>query len=301
MAAPYTTIITKFGNGTPEGTDIAHGELAIDMTNSILYTKEGNGKIIQLGGGTVNWNQIIGVPDEITNIIDINADGYIDLAALNALVLQHTGEIAQLETDLVELAKRVTTNETNIGDNSDRITALEGQASGDGGFQEQINDIIELISQLTDRVTAVELLAGNNKIEIDKINDLLDANLTGLVLGGEYNAELNEVENATQAGLDAGLSDGSNVPPGSEKTHGIYLIVTTAGELFGTNKSDKEFANVGDWLVSDGIHGWLHLELGQGSVTFGMIEGAARDNADLAAELDAKMDAEGATIDCGRY
>ena len=32
-----------------------------------------------------------------------------------------------------------------------------------------------------------------------------------------------------------------------------------------------------------------------------MIEGAARDNADLAAELDAKMDAEGATIDCGRY
>lgn len=301
MAAPYTTIITKFGNGAPAGADIQHGELAIDMTNSVLYTKEGNGKIIQLGGGDVNWNQIIGIPEEITNIIDIDADGYIDLAALKALVEKHTGDIAQLETDLTELAARVSTNEGKISTNSDRLDVLEGQATGDGGFQEQINDIIEDISQLSDRVTAVELLAGNNKTEIDKINDLLDANLTGLVFGGEYNADLNQVEKASEAGKDAGLVDGQNVPSASAALHGIYLIVTTAGTLTGTNKADGEFANVGDWIVSDGIHGWLHLELGQGSVTFGMIEGAARDNADLAAELDAKMDAEGATIDCGRY
>jgi hypothetical protein len=296
-----TTIITKFGNGEPTTSDIIHGELAIDMTNSILYTRDGNDKIIQLGGGTVNWSQIIGVPDEITNIIDNSADGYIDLAALKVLVDKHTGDISQLETDLTALAVRVSTNETNIGTNSDRLDVLEGQATGDGGFQEQINDIIDDIKDLDERVTAVELLSGNNKIEIDKINDLLDANLTGLVFGGEYNADINQVERATDAGKGAGLEDGENVPSASAALHGIYLIVTTAGTLTGTNKADGEFANVGDWIVSDGIHGWLHLELGQGSVTFGMIEGAARDNADLESELDAKMDADGATITCGRY
>jgi hypothetical protein len=296
-----TTIITKFGNGEPTTNDISHGELAIDMTNSILYTRDGNDKIIQLGGGTVKWSQIIGVPDEITNIIDNNAPGYIDLAALKDLVDKHTGDITKLETDLTALAARVSTNETNIGSNSDRLDVLEGQATGDGGFQEQINDIIDDIEDLDKRVTAVELLSGNNKIEIDKINDLLDANLTGLVFGGEYNADINQVEKATDAGKTAGLVDGQNVPSASAALHGIYLIVTTAGTLTGTNKADGEFANVGDWIVSDGIHGWLHLELGQGSITFGMIEGAARDNADLESELDAKMDADGATITCGRY
>jgi hypothetical protein len=296
-----TTIITKFGNGEPTTSDIIHGELAIDMTNSILYTRDGNDKIIQLGGGTVNWSQIIGVPDEITNIIDNSADGYIDLAALKDLVDKHTGEIAQLETDLAALAVRVSTNETNIGTNSDRLDVLEGQATGDGGFQEQINDIIDDIKDLDERVTAVELLSGNNKAEIDKINDLLDANLTGLVFGGEYNADINQVEMATDAGKEAGLVVGENVPSAKASLHGVYLIVTTAGTLTGTSKADGEFANVGDWIVSDGIHGWLHLELGQGSITFGMIEGAARDNADLASELDAKMDADGATITCGRY
>jgi hypothetical protein len=300
MAVP-TTIITKFGNGKPKSGDLQHGELAIDMTNSILYTKEGNGLIIQLGGGDVNWNQIIGVPEQITNIIDVNADGYIDLAALKALVEQHTGEIAQLDTDLKALAVRVTTNETNIGTNSDRIDALEDQAGGDGGFQEQINDILDQITIINGRLDVVETLADNNKGEIDTIKDLLDANLVGLVFGGEYNADINVVEKATDAGKAAGLTDGQNVPGSSAQTKGIYLIVTTAGELTGTTKSDGDQANVGDWLVSDGIHGWLHLELGQGAVTFSMIEGSARDNADLEAELDKKMDAEGATINCGNY
>lgn len=300
MAVP-TTIITKFGNGTPKSGDLQHGELAIDMTNSILYTKEGNGLIIQLGGGDVNWGNIIGIPDEIINIIDKDADGYIDIAALEELVNKHTGEIAQLETDLEALANRVTTNETKIGSNSDRLDALEDQAGGDGGFQEQINDILLQIKTINSRLDEVEELAGSNKGEIDTIKDLLDANLVGLVFGGEYNADINQVENPSKAGLDAGLSDGSNVPSSSAKTKGIYLIVTTAGELSGTAKADGEDANVGDWIVSDGIHGWLHLELGQGAVTFSMIEGNARDNADLEAELDKKMDAEGATIICGNY
>lgn len=296
-----TTIITKFGNGVPTTDDIIHGELAIDMTNSILYTRDGNDKIIQLGGGDVNWSQIIGIPDEITNIIDNSAPGYINLAELEALVNEHTDQITKLTTDLSALAGRVSTNETNIGSNSDRLDALEGQASGDGGFQEQINDIIDDLDALTDRVANVEILSGNNKIEIDKINDLLDANLTGLVFGGEYNADTNVVEKPTELGKAAGLVEGQNVPSGSAETHGIYLIVTTAGTLSGTTKADGEQANVGDWIVSDGIHGWLHLELGQGAVTFGMLEGSARDNDDLKSELDAKMDADGATIDCGRY
>ena len=59
-------------------------------------------------------------------------------------------------------------------------------------------------------------------------------------------------------------------------------------------------AHVGDWLVSDGIHGWLLFELGQQEVTFGMIGGSPYDNNALKGALDAKIDIDG-TIVCGTY
>ena len=302
-----TTIITKFGNGTPDANDLNHGELAIDMLNNVLYSKNGNGKVIQVGGGDVDWNNIINLPDEITNIIDPEnaGDSYIDIAALKALAEQNEADISQLQTDLGALAARVSTNETIIGDNHDRIDALEEEIGGDDGLEAQINELRDDLEELDDQINNADSgLAGQvveNTDEISNLKDLIDANLNGLIFGGEYNADVNIVENATDAGKAAGLTDGVNVPSSSADTKGIYLIVTTAGELSGTTRADGDQANVGDWLVSDGIHGWLHLEIGQGDVTFSMIQGDPDDNVALKAALDAKLNRDGDTIDCGRY
>ena len=298
-----TTIITKFGAGTPEASKIQKGELAIDLVGSILYTKDGNGTIIQLGGGDVKWSQLIGVPIELINIYDKNADGYINLAALEALAERNEIAIGKLETDLAALAVRVSTNESNIGSNIGRITALEDAVTGDKGINAELEIIKTDLAEIERQVAANKALSESNYAEIEIIKDLLDANLTGLVFGGDYNAANNTVERATAAGEAAGLTDGANLPPHSDLTKGIYVIVTTEGKLSGTDvfKSDGEDAFVGDWLVSDGIHGWLHLELGNVPVTFSMIGGKARDNDDLDAELDLKLDADGATIECGNY
>ena len=200
---------------------------------------------------------------------------------------------------------RVSTNETNIEANSGRIDALEAVTGGDDGLQAQINVLRDDLDALDDQINNVDSgLAGQvveNTGEIKDLKDLLNANLTGLVFGGEYNADINIVENATDAGKAGGLEDGQNIPSSSANTKGIYLIVTTAGELSGTTRADGEQANVGDWLVSDGIHGWLHLELGQGDVTFSMLQGEPEDNDKLKASLDAKLNKDGDTIDCGRY
>jgi hypothetical protein len=300
-----TTIITKFGAGIPDAGKIQKGELAIDLVGSILYTKDGNGTIIQLGGGDVKWSQILDVPPALINIYDQNADGYIDLVALKALAEQNQTDIGLLDTDLSTLAGRVTVNEGNISSNIGRITALEDAVTGNDGITVELEKINQSLDAIQKQVDANKTLSESNKAEIDLINELLDANLTGLVFGGDYNADINQVEQATQAGLNAGLKNGENLPAQSEATKGIYVIITTPGKLSGTDvfstKNDGEDASYGDWLVSDGVHGWIHLELGNTNVTFSMIGGSARDNDDLEAELDLKMDADGATIECGNY
>ena len=277
------------------------------MLNNVLYSKNGSGTVIQVGGGDVDWNNIINLPDEIINITDPDeaGDSYVDLAALKALAQKNATDISRLQTDLGTLTSRVNANQTNIGKNADRLDALEEATAGDDGLQAQINQLRDDLETLDDQINNVDTgiagQVGENTTDIKNLKDLLDANLNGLIFGGEYNADSNVVDNATDAGKAAGLTDGVNVPSSSADTKGIYLIVTTAGELSGTTRADGDQANVGDWLVSDGIHGWLHLEIGQGDVTFSMIQGEPEDNDKLKASLEAKLNKDGDTIGCGRY
>ncbi len=70
------TIITKWGNRAPELTDIVKGELAVDLVGGVLYTNDGN-QIIEVGGGSIDWEQINidTIPPGLIAIID----GSIDL------------------------------------------------------------------------------------------------------------------------------------------------------------------------------------------------------------------------------
>ena len=303
-----TTIITKYGNGKPGTDDIAHGELAIDMTGAVLYTKDGNDKIIALGGDVIGWDQIDPdtIPPEIINIIDINAEGYIDLEALLELANQNSIDIGKLGEDLTALELRVKANETNIGTLTGRVDGIDDAINGDGGILERLGDAEEDIKDNASNIATNTGNISSNKQEIDALKLLVEGGVTGLTLGGEYNAALNVVENPTEEGKAAGLVHNEALPA-TEGTKGIYVIVTTEGVLSGTGiskangKSDGETAYPGDWLISDGVHGWVLFEFHTDATVWGQIGGDIANQTDLQGALDLKFDADGGTLECGRY
>ena len=302
-----TTIITKYGTGTPPAEQVAIGELAIDMTHQILYTKDAGNKIIKLGGGDVNWNQIIGIPDEITNIIDINADGYIDLKELEALAKQNEIDIRALESDLTALTGRVDKNESNISSHGDRLDALEAAINGDDGILERLGDIESDVARLKTDVSNNSQGILDNAQEIQTIKDLLDQDLTGLALGGTYSveatAENNTIVDVTGSGAAHGFRVGDRLNAHmSDDDKGWYFVVQGNGELSNLSREGSNGAQAqnGDWLVSDGTHGWILMSFGGDHVTWGSIGGNIENQSDLMEYLEPYYK-EGDTIDCGEY
>lgn len=47
-----TTIITKNGSGAPVAGDLVQGELAVDLTNKEVYTKDSNGAVVKVGSAS---------------------------------------------------------------------------------------------------------------------------------------------------------------------------------------------------------------------------------------------------------
>jgi hypothetical protein len=306
-----TTIIHKIGSGKPSTNQLKQGEIGIDPVAKVIWTySEKDSDFVELSGGDVNWNQIDpeSFPDEIINILypDGNTN-YVDLQALKAQVGANTGAIDALEnvvgdanSGLVKqvnnLEGRVSSNETSISTNAGNIATNKSDIQGN----------VLAIGALEGRIDVNDGLISDNAEDIQRLEGLINNSLTGLVLGGEYDASKNKVVSTTTEGANAGLAVDSALPGPSESTKGIYVIVTVGGPLSGTGtrspnrEEDGTMAHKGDWLVSDGIHGWILFELGQQDVTFGMIGGSPDDNAALKAALESKI-AVGDTIDCGQY
>ena len=132
--------------------------------------------------------------------------------------------------------------------------------------------------------------------------------ITGLVMGGKYDAENNVVTEVTTEGTAAGLLVGENVPISSE-TKGLYVIVTVGGTLDGTtstanasgdHKTDGQPAYPGDWLLSDGVHGWILMDFHTDATEWGAIGGTLTNQTDLMAEF-AKYIKSTDEIDGGTY
>lgn len=306
-----TTIISKIGSGKPSIGQLQQGELGIDIESRKIWTWSANDSdFVELSGGDITWDQIDpeSFPDEIINILfpDGNPD-YIDLAVLKAQVQSNTGRIDDLEAvvgdatqglvkQVNDLASTVSGHTTDIDKNTTDISNLAGRVG--------TNEL-----NISANSTAIGVNAGDisdNADEIKRLESLINNSMTGLVLGGEYDANQNQVLSCTNEGFAAGLKIGDALPAPSESTKGIYVIVTVGGPLSGTGttspnrEEDGTMAHKGDWLVSDGIHGWILFELGQQDVTFGMIGGSPYDNAALGDELNDKISV-GDTINCGTY
>jgi len=306
-----TTIISKVGSGKPSTGQLQQGEIGIDIEDKKIWTfSTKDNDFVELSGGDINWNQIDpeSFPDEITNILFPDGNpNYVDLSVLKAQVESNTDRIGALEDvvgdatkglvkEIEDLKGKVDTNADDISKNASDISGLATRVG--------TNEL-----NISANTTAIGVNTGDistNADEIKRLEGLINNSMTGLVLGGEYDAFQNRVVTCTNEGFTAGLKIGEALPAPSESTKGIYVIVTVEGPLSGTGtmapnrEEDGTIAHVGDWLVSDGIHGWLLFELGQQEVTFGMIGGSPYDNQALKDALDAKIDVDG-TIVCGSY
>lgn len=298
------TIITKWGSRAPTMGEIVKGELAVDLIKQILYTNDGN-QIIEVGGGSVDWSQINPdtIPPELIAIIDgvINLDDLLELAGNNA------DEIIRLNNELAALAARVSQNEKDIGTNAGNILTNTADIAANNAL------ILANKSAIADNTADIVDIEGNlitmdgritqNEDDILALQKVVDGDLTGLYLGGTYKLPDNKVEDVTAAGTSAGINAGDTLDQhAKESNKGMYFVIEGSGTLGGLfrDSSNGQQGQNGDWLVCDGVHGWILMSFGGDHVAWGSIGGSIENQTDLMEELDKKVE-EGDTLDGGRF
>jgi hypothetical protein len=139
-----TKIYIKHGTGAPGDTDIAGpGELAIDVQNKLIYTKDLNGDVIMLGAdlssSTLDWGQITGKPseyppeDHFHGYDDVTASGNdSDPQTLTKEIADILQAIADIESEIGALQGQMTFGGT-VDMSTDTITSVT-DAGADKGF-----------------------------------------------------------------------------------------------------------------------------------------------------------------------
>lgn len=313
-----TIIQLKYGAGAPADGKLKVGELGIDISAKTIYTSTNGTDIVELAGGDILWSQIDvnSYPSWLINLIpDVDNDDYVDLAGLQFRVEEAEKDIDALEAVVGDVSGGLV---KDVNDLQAALAALEDSINDpDSGFQAQINALQETDVKHNNRLTALETTVGkadpdgsglvkdvaDNAQAIEDLQDAIDKELTGLVFGGSYDAADNELTAVSESGKEAGLRVGGKLNEYLAASYaGLYVIVDTAGTLEDTIRegSEGKEAAVGDWLVSDGIHGWILMSFGNEHVTWGTIGGNIENQSDLKAALDSKL-GKGETIDCGSY
>jgi len=134
-----TKIYLKHGTGAPSDTDISGpGELAIDVLNRVIYTKDNNGDVIMLGADVssevIDWSQLDNIPTEFPpadhdhDYTEINDGAGRDLATEIADILQHLSDI---DTELGALQGQLTFGGT-VDMSTDSITSVTAAAANAG-------------------------------------------------------------------------------------------------------------------------------------------------------------------------
>jgi hypothetical protein len=296
-------LVHKIGSGKPANNKLATGEFGVDVGEGILWVGTDSGVAVELSGGAIEWAQIIDVPIEIIQIIDKNDPDYISIADLEVKVDANKAAIDGILAELERLEGRIDANASNISTNAAGIAANKTKTETNAAL------ISANTAQITANTTQIGLNTGNiasNKAEIDALKAGLEGDLTGLTLGGQYDAAVNVVRNPTTEGIEAGLRPGEALPA-TEGTKGIYVVVTVEGPLQGTGiapidggRADGEMAYKGDWLVSDGVHGWVLFSFHTDATLWGMIGGDISLQEDLQAQFATKVGVDD-TIGGGNY
>jgi hypothetical protein len=82
----------------------------------------------------------------------------------------------------------------------------------------------------------------------------------------------------------------------------MYFVIEGTGPLGGLfrESSNDQIGQNGDWLVCDGIHGWILMSFGGDHVAWGAIGGNIESQTDLQEALAMKLE-EGDTLDGGKF
>ena len=84
-----TTIITKNGSGAPTAGQLSQGELAVDLTNKELYTKDSGGNVIKVGG---TGGGEAGTFTDLTATSSFTSPGIDDNATSTAITIDASGD-----------------------------------------------------------------------------------------------------------------------------------------------------------------------------------------------------------------
>jgi hypothetical protein len=296
-------LVHKIGSGEPAKNKLATGEFGVDVGKKILWVGTDTGDAVELSGGDINWDQIIDVPGAIDIIVNPDNPGYISLDALAEKVENNSSAIGVLQAELIRIEGKVDANKSLITQNTADIEANATLLGTQGSAISANSAQIALNKSLSEQNKGgVE----SNLARIVALEAGLEGALTGLTLGGQYDASVNVVRSPTTEGFEAGLKPGESLPA-TAGTKGIYVVVTVEGKLSGTGiapigdgKADDEMAFVGDWLVSDGIHGWVLFSFHTDSTQWGMIGGDIGLQDDLQAQFTTKVGVDD-TIGGGNY
>jgi len=133
-----TKIYIKHGTGAPDPTDISGaGELAIDIQNKLIYTKDLSDNVIALGadvaGSTIDWSQLDNVPTEFNPVDHTHVYDEVNDGSGKTL----TVEIDEITTAIAEL--------------STAVDALEGNLVYGGTVDAQLGTITSVTQAATDK------------------------------------------------------------------------------------------------------------------------------------------------------
>ena len=216
-----TTIRLKRGSGKPDS--LVYGEVAIDTGARMLYAGAADGSVVELSGGTINWNQIEGIPDFI---LEIDPNGGINLSELEKQVNANTGDIAKLKVDVSQLWS-------------------------------ELHDIAQLATAALNKATENAGKIADNKTEIDALKNEINAIESGLIFGGVYSPVSNTVTKVDQYALDRGFTEGGFLTNNTTAAQqGIYFIVTESGACV-----TGEDVKAGDWLIANALS-WTVVSYG---------------------------------------
>ena len=184
-----TTIITKYGYGKPADGQLAKAEVAVDLTDGILYSSTTGSDIIELGRGEISWENITGIPPVIDP--DNGGDQYVDLKALEAQVEKNKGDINTLNSAVADLEAALADTNTEVGKNASAIGLLDDRVT------QNETDIEELQGQADGHDTDITNIKGDvsqnakdietNKSNISTLNSQINDSPDGLKLQVEAN------------------------------------------------------------------------------------------------------------------
>jgi ElaB/YqjD/DUF883 family membrane-anchored ribosome-binding protein len=241
-----TTILLKRGTGVPS--ELAYGEIAVDTGAQLLYAGTADGKVIELSGGNIDWEQIVNLPDWIIEI-DPNKPDSINISELEKQVILNADEISKLQTDVNQLWST-------------------------------LHEISALASSALDKANEnAEAIAGNAE-EIEKIKNEINAIESGLIFGGVYSPASNAVTNVDQYALDRGFTEGGVLTTNTTAAQqGIYFIVTESGQCV-TGENVKAV----DWLIAN-AQSWTVVSYGFETISIDQV-GGLQDELDSLHDAD---------------